>query len=352
MSQFNHEFLSKLSNGDAIAANELEIRTVLTNELKMYADEITYDKMGSIIFTKKGSQKGPRIMICAHMDEVGFIVNNISPLGQILVTEIGRVKPLAQFMQKVRITTDDGKKIEGIIQSTLGVDATAEDTYVDIGAYTREDVENLGIQIGDMVTYTTQYQSMDLENLVLGKAFDDRLGCYVIGEVLKRLKTIDHPNDVFIVGTSSEEVGTRGAKTSAYHVNPDIVIVIDVSCGKNEFDRSYKNRRQIGHGMMLMYHDRTLVPNKKLVRTIKDSILSLDKVVQYDMFVRGATDGAETHKNKEGVPTVITCLPLRYGHCAYSIADERDARDLIDIIVDVVMKLDYESYHEIIDFSK
>ncbi|MEG0329026.1 MAG: aminopeptidase [Longicatena sp.] len=352
MENFNHEFLRALSNADAIAANELEIRNVLTKELKEYADEISYDKMGSIIFTKKGSKKGPRIMICAHMDEVGFIVNNISPLGQIIVTEIGRVKPLAQFMQKVRITTDEGNKIEGIVQSTLGADASAEETYVDIGAYTREDVENLGIQIGDMVTYTTEYQTMDLQNLILGKAFDDRLGCYVIGEVLKRLKTIDHPNDVFIVGTSSEEVGTRGAKTSTYHVNPDIVIVIDVSCGKNEFDRGYKNRRQIGHGMMLMYHDRTLVPNKKLVRTVKESIVSLEKEVQYDMFVRGATDGAETHKNKDGVPTVITCLPLRYGHCAYSIAHEQDAQDLIDILVDVIKNLDINTYKDIIDFSK
>ena len=112
----NIDFLKKLSNADGIASNEQEVRDVLVEELKDYADEITCDNLGSIIF-KKGN-KGPKIMLCAHMDEVGFIVRSVSNMGQVMLMHVGGVKPLAQFMQKVRITTEDGKKINGIIQAT------------------------------------------------------------------------------------------------------------------------------------------------------------------------------------------------------------------------------------------
>ncbi len=348
---FNYEFLEKLSNADSIASNESEIRKVLKTELHSYADEITYDNLGSIIFRKKGNTDDLKIMICAHMDEVGFLVNNISPSGLILVTEVGRVKPLAQFMQKVRITTNSGKKIEGILQSTLGPDGTAEKTYIDIGAYTDKEVYELGIDIGDMVTYTTEFKKMDLPNLICGKSMDDRLGCYVIGEVLKRVNAIEHKNDVYVVGTSSEEVGTRGARTATYKVNPDVVFVIDVSCGKDEWNRDFTNRRQIGKGLMLMHNDRTLVPNKKMLNMVKATIKSMNKNAQYDLFVRGATDGAETHKVREGVPTVVMCAPLRYGHCAYSIADINDANDLIDVLVEIIKSFNKEKYNEIINFD-
>ena len=144
-------------------------------------------------------------MLCAHIDEVGFIVRSISDMGQVMLMSVGGVKPLAQFMQKVRITTEDGKKIHGIIQATYESNAATK-VYVDLGAQTAQEVYDLGIQVGDMVTYTTEFEHFALADVVAGKAFDDRLGCFIMGEVLKRLQGIDHPNTYYMVGTSSEEV--------------------------------------------------------------------------------------------------------------------------------------------------
>lgn len=345
----NIDFLKKLSNADGIASNEQEVRDVLVEELKDYADEITCDNLGSIIF-KKGN-KGPKIMLCAHMDEVGFIVRSVSDMGQVMLMHVGGVKPLAQFMQKVRITTEDGKKINGIIQATYD-NGSATKVYVDLGAQTAQEVYDLGIQVGDMVTYTTEFEQFDLPNTVAGKAFDDRLGCYIMGEVLKRLQDIDHPNTVYMVGTSSEEVGIRGAKTAVYKVNPDVVFPIDVACFNDEFVRNHTNQRQIGKGMMLTNFDRTLAPNRTLIRYIKDTANTLHKPLQLDMFNAGGTDGGEAHKSRDGKPTAVSCLPVRYGHCAYSIANLQDIEDAIEIFTEIIKNFDEEAYRKSIDFVK
>lgn len=343
----NLSFLKKLSEADAIASNEQEVRDVLVEELKDYADEIDTDNMGSIIFRK--GNRGPKIMICAHIDEVGFIVRSVSDKGQVMLMSVGGVKPLAQFMQRVRVTTEDGRKIHGIIQAAYE-QSQAVNVYVDFGAECAQDIYDLGIQVGDMVTYTSEFESFAIDHIITGKAFDDRLGCYVFGEVLKRLKDIDHPNTVYMVGTSSEEVGIRGAKTAVYKVNPDVVFPIDVACFNDEFVRNHTNQRQIGKGMMQTNFDRTLAPNRTLIRLLRDTAAKLDKPLQLDMFNGGGTDGGEVHKSRDGKPTAVSCLPVRYGHCAFSIAHTQDIEDAIDIFVDIIAHFDDEAYKKSIQF--
>lgn len=344
------KFLEDLSNADSIASNESEVRKVMCKELKEYADDIQIDNLGSIIFKKIGTTEELKIMICAHMDEVGFIVKNIDDMGHILLMEVGGVKELAKFMQRVRITTNEGKKIKGIINAKYKNDKGVE-PYVDIGAITKEEVSKLGIQVGDMVTFDNEFEELNLNNIVIGKAFDDRLGCFVVGEILKRLKGENHPNTVYGVGTSSEEVGIRGAKTAAYKVKPDIVFVLDVACFSNEFIRNYSNNRQISKGMMLTHFDRTLVPNKELICLVKETSEKLNKKIQLDMFSTGGTDGGEAHKILDGIPTVVTCLPVRYGHCGFSIANMQDIQDMIDIYIEMIKSFDNKIYKKVISFG-
>lgn len=343
----NTELLRKLSNADGIASNEQEVRDVLLEELNPYCDEISTDNLGSIIF-KKGN-RGPKIMLCAHIDEVGFIVRSVSEQGQVMLMGVGGVKPLAHFMQRVRITTQSGRKLHGILQATYD-NGHAEKVYVDLGAQSAQEVSALGIQVGDMVTYTTEFEEFDVENIVCGKAFDDRLGCYIMAEVLKRLQDVDHPNTVYMVGTTSEEVGIRGAKTAAYKVNPDVAFPIDVACFNDEFVRNHTNQRQIGKGMMQTNFDRTLAPNRVLINLIRETATKLNKPLQLDMFNGGGTDGGEVHKDREGVPTAVSCLPVRYGHCAFSIAHKQDIEDAIDIFVDIIKNFDETAYARSIDF--
>ncbi|RDY25320.1 aminopeptidase [Romboutsia weinsteinii] len=345
----NIDFLKKLSQADAIASNEEEVRNVLLDELRDYSDNVVCDGLGSIIFSKENKGNAPKVMICAHMDEVGFIVRSISKDGMIHLMVVGGVKPLAQHLQKVRITTDSGDKIPAIINGTYKNDIT-EDLYADIGAYTDEEVYNLGIQVGDMVTYATEFEGFSLPNRLVGKAFDDRLGCFVMGEVLKNLEGKELNSNVYFAATSSEEVGIRGAKTAAQLVNPDIVFVIDVGCHKNEFVRDHTNKKQIDKGVMLMHFDRTLAPNKKMINYIKETADKLNLPLQHDMFKSGGTDGGEAHKVNEGKPCVVTCLPVRYGHCAFSIVSPIDIESMIKLYTELILNFDEELCKKIKNF--
>lgn len=346
----NLELLKQLSNADGIASNEQEIRDIMVKACKDYSTDILYDNLGSVIFEKKGTEGGPKIMIAAHMDEVGFLVRSISKEGMIFLMEVGRVKDLAKYMQSVRITTSKNRKINGIINATYD-NGISKDLYVDIGADTDKEVYDLGIEVGDMVTYTTHFESFELQNIACGKAFDDRLGCFIISEVLKRLKDIKHSNSVYMAATSSEEVGIRGAKTSAYKVNPDVVFVIDVACFSNEFVRNHTNQRQIGKGVMLTNFDRTLAPNRKMINVVKEAAKKKGFNLQLDMFNTGGTDGGEAHKINEGKPTVVTCLPVRYGHCPFSIVNVKDIEECIDLYVEIIKNFDIETYRDTINFK-
>lgn len=339
----NIEFLKKLSEADGIASNEEEVRKVMLEELKNYSDKIQCDGLGSIIFSKIQDEKAPNIMICAHMDEVGFMIRHIDNLGMIHLIPIGAVKPLAQFTQKVRITTNEGKKIPAIINGTYK-DGKAEKVYADIGAYTEEEVYNLGIRVGDMVTYTTEFEEFTLPNRLVGKAFDDRLGCFVMGELLKRIHKQNIKCNVHFAATSSEEVGIRGAKTATQLINPDIVFVIDVACAKNEFVRDYTNKKQIDKGIILIHRDKTLVPNKKMINYILETADKNNIPIQNDMFETGGTDGGEAHLVNEGKPCVVTCIPVRYGHCAFSILSNKDLEYIINLYEQLILNFNEEEY--------
>lgn len=345
----NIDYFKKLSNADSIASNESEVRNIMVQELKAYCDDISTDNLGSVIFKKEGNSIGPKIMICAHLDEIGFVVRSISKEGHLMLMEVGGVKQLSKFMQKVRITTNEGKKIPGILNATYKNDV-ASNVYVDIGSQNEGQTLGLGIEIGNMVTFDTNCEELAIEDTIAGKAFDDRVGCFIISEILKRLEKESHPNTLYAVGTSSEEVGIRGAKTATYKVNPDVVFVLDAACFSDEFIRDHRNKRQIEKGMMITNFDRTLVPNKKMVEVIKDAAKNLGKNIQLDMFSTGGTDGGEAHKSFDGKPTVVTCLPLRYGHCGYSIASKKDIKDMIDIYVEIIKNFNNDIYKTSVNF--
>ncbi|WP_367377557.1 aminopeptidase [Enterococcus gilvus] len=344
----NIEFLKNLSNADGIASNESEVRRVIINELDKLPYKKSTDGLGSLIFTKEG--KSPKsIMICGHMDEVGFMVRSISPLGLIHLMVVGGVKPLAQQLQKVRITTFDGKKISGVINSEYR-EGKAENLYCDIGATTAEEVDELGIEVGNMVCYATEFETFAVEDIYAGKAFDDRLACFVMGELMKRLAEEELPVTLHFANTSSEEVGIRGAKTAVQAINPDIVFVIDVATFSTEFVRDHTNQRQIGKGPILTHFDRTLAPNLEMVRYVKETAKSQNISLQLDMFNSGGTDGGEAHKVNEGKPTVVTILPVRYGHCAYSIVNQQDVQQMIDLYEALIKQFTEQTYHRMVDF--
>lgn len=348
------KLLEQLSNADGLASCEQEIRDILYANMKDFADDVYTDNIGSIIFEKKSSKKGPKIMICSHIDEVGFKVRSITEEGKIIVKQIGHVMNLSKFNQRVRITNAKGKKIVGILNSTYNEKQDSKEipgiSYVDIGASSAKEVEALEISVGNMVCFDTKFTKMAQKGSYLGKAFDDRIGCYILTQLIKKFKGKKHPNDLYFVGTSSEEVGVRGAGTSAAKVNPDIALIVDTTIYPDELSKVDKSPVKNGRGVNFTFSDAGLETNQVLLDFIINRTKALNKKFQWDQFDGGATDAMRIHLHEAGVPSFAFCVPIRYIHGPFSIVDKKDIDDTIDIIADVLTHFQQKTYDKITKF--
>ena len=344
----NSELLKELSNADSIASCEDEVRSILYREMAQYCDEVYTDHLGSIIFHKKGISDNPlKIMFCAHIDEVGFMVRHISDIGFLYLINLGGVLAKSKEMQLVRITTREGKKIEGLLNVTKDGNGNVKDMYVDIGVDSADEVRALGIDIGDMVCFASEARALQ-EKVYAGKAMDDRTGCYVMAEAIKRIQG-DVENDIYFVGTSSEEVGVRGGKTATHDINPDIVFALDVA-NNPELVKNYTNHRLIGKGPMIVHYDKTLSPNKKLLNYVKDLANECGIPYQCDMFSGGGTDAGIAHLETGGRLALVLGIPLRYCHGSYSFVHSDDLENLTKLVNHLIQRLTYDDYKKFINF--
>lgn len=342
------ELLKELSNADSIASNEGEVRSILYREMAQYSDEVFSDHLGSIIFYKKGTSQNPlKIMFCAHIDEVGFMVRHISDIGFLYLIAVGGVLAKSKEMQMVRITTKDGNKIEGLLNVTKDGNGNVKDMYVDIGVDSADEVKALGIDVGDMVCFASEARQLQ-EKVYAGKAMDDRTGCYVMVEAMRRIQG-DVENDIYFVGTSSEEVGVRGGRTATHIIDPDIVFALDVA-NNPELVKNYTNHRLIGKGPMIVHYDKTLSPNKKLVNYVKELADGYGVPYQSDMFSGGGTDGGNSHLEKGGRLALVLGIPLRYCHGSYSFVHSDDLENLTQLVNHLIQRLTYEDYRNFINF--
>lgn len=344
----NESLLKELSNADSIASCEDEVRSILHRELKDYCDEILFDGLGSIIFHKKPCLEKPlKLMVCAHMDEVGFMVRHISDIGFLEVIALGGVTDKSKEMQMVRVTTSSGDKINGLMNVVKDDKGAVKTIYVDIGVDSRDEVLSLGIDVGDMVCFASDAIQLQ-ENVYAGKAMDDRSGCYVLIEAMKCLKEYSG-HDVYFVGTSSEEVGIRGGKTATELIDPNIIFVLDVA-NNPELVKNYTNHRLIGKGPMIVHYDKTMVPNRKLLAYVKDLANKYNIPYQSDMLSGGGTDGGNAHLVNGGRLAMVLGIPLRYCHGSYSFVNKNDLENLKKLVVSLVNTMTYEDYEKFIQY--
>ena len=343
----DYELLRALSEADAIAASEQEVRDILIAEAHKYHKEVQFDGLGSVLI-RVNQSSGPKVMVCAHMDEVGFMVRSISREGAIDVLPIGNVRMMARTLQPVRITTRAGVKIPGLLDGDVKGDIV-DNLRVDIGATSAQEVLDSGIDAGDRVTFDTPFQPLP-HSRVMGKAFDDRLGCYLLIALLRELHQAPLDCELWLVASSSEEVGLRGGQTATRVIHPDIALVLDTACWSKNFDYGSANHRQIGAGPMLVLYDKTLIAPPKLTAFIEKVAYPLGIPLQKDMFSNGGTDGGAVHLSGTGVPTVVLGPPTRHGHCAASIADERDIHHTHQLLVALAACMNRETVAHLTDF--
>jgi len=347
------KILKELTMLNGIPGQERQVRNYMEDKMKDLAT-ISYDNLGSIIAEKVGQEDGPRIMVAGHMDEVGFMVTKITDEGYVKFIPAGGWWSQVMLAQQMEITTKDGKKLRGVIGAKAPHILTPEernkpvpmdDMYLDMGVKDKEECEGLGIKVGDMITPFIETRPLNNEKYLLGKAFDNRVGCAAAIEALDALKDEKHPNIYYGVGTVQEEVGLRGATTSAYKVNPDIGIAVDTTIAY-DFPKGSKDT-VLGEGVGIMISDSSMVGHKGLRDFVVEVAEANDIPYQSTHLTRGGTDGGKIHLTRSGVPSIALCLPVRYLHSHTSVVHQDDYDNLVKLITLLVKKLDKDTVHKI-----
>jgi len=348
------ELLKKLSEVNGISGHERQVKDLVLDEIKDFVkkEEISYDNLGSVI-VKKGN-KGPKIMLAGHMDEVGMIVTKITDDGYLKFQTIGGWWSQVMLAQQMTITTSDKKTYLGVTGSKPPHILTPEerknpvkieDIYIDLGVTSKDEVEKMGIKIGDMITPKIDFAILNNNDFLLGKAWDDRIGVAIVIEVLRLLKDEELNNTVYGVFTVQEELGLRGAKTSSNIVNPDISIALDVGIAKDTpgTDGSVK----MGKGPLILLYDGGLVGHTPLREFIVEVARKNDIAVQIDYLTGGATDAGAMHLAHDGSPAISLCIASRYIHSHTSMISKIDFENTVKLVVATIKALNQETVNEI-----
>jgi endoglucanase len=343
------DYLKELSTAEGISGREDRIRTIMERELKKYCDEVYTDKFGNLI-AKKGN-KGPKIMLAAHMDEIGLMVKYIDDKGFLKFTKIGGINDQMLLNQKVIVHTDKGD-IVGVLgskpphkmkESERNKLIKYEDMFIDIGAKDREDAQNMGVEIGSWISFKSDFDELG-NNRISCKAFDDRAGCAVLLEVAKELSEMELNCQIYFVGTVQEEVGLKGARTSAFGINPDVALALDVTiCGDHPGIKMEDAPVELGKGPVVGIVDasgRGLITHPKVLDMIKEVSKKYNISVQYEVGEGGTTDATAIHLTREGIPTGVISVPSRYIHTPVEVIDISDLDETVKLVSSCIKELD------------
>jgi len=322
-----------------VAGREEEVRGLMKELLKPNVDEIREDKLGNVIGVKKGKKNVPTVMLAAHMDEIGLMVKNITKDGFLQFAKIGGIDDRILIAQKVLVHTDKGP-LTGVIGSKpphILKEAEkkkvieAENLFMDVGAKDKQDAQKMGVRVGNAVSFDIKFTRVGKDSVV-GKAFDDRVGCAVLIETMRKLPKVDCT--VYAVGTIQEEVGLRGATTAAFQLYPDVGIALDATVAGNVPGvKEVEAPAKIRAGPALTVADAGLITHPKVLRLFIDAAEENKIPYQLETGMRGATDAAKIALTKEGVPSGVISIPTRYIHSPASLLSLKDVENAVKLAV-------------------
>ena len=336
---------------------EEPVRAVVVREMKPLADSLTYDGLGSVIATQ--GAKGPRVMLDAHMDELGGMVRRVTPTGFLSMQMLGGWLDQALPDQRWVIIGSKGPvhAVTGIRDIHVVPPAERErvfprdSLYLDVGARTAEEVAALGISPGDPVVPDSPFTEL-ANGRYLGKAWDDRVGCAVVIEAMRRLRASGHPNQISFVITTQEEVGLRGAESAAAVVKPDVAVAIEGGItGDSPGRNPEETQARLGAGPGIFLYDSSALPNRKLSALVKATAAAKGVPLQPDLVQGYGDDSAEIQRSNGGVPTVNLVVPARYTHAHNGIIDRRDFDGMVEIVVALLQRLDAAEVARLRDFT-
>lgn len=326
--------LERLSQACGIPGREEEVRDLIRSDLEGQVDETWTDVMGNLL-ARKGS--GPyRVMIDAHMDEVGFCVGGITDEGFLKLKKVGSVDDRVIPGREVRVTY---RRIPGVIGAKATHLVSAEERskpmpiaqmLVDLGCRHRAEVEAMGVELGDPVCFATDFERFGAK-VVKGKAFDDRAGCAVLAELLKRF---DDPSiTLFGAFTVQEEVGLRGARAAAYNLNPDLAVAIDATAAADVAGTDPDSTvATLGNGPVLYLMDGASLPDRRVSDHLQQVAVENGIAYQFKRLASGGTDARAIALGRGGVPVCAISLPCRYIHSGAALMNLDDFENLIALL--------------------
>ncbi|MGX7350113.1 M42 family metallopeptidase [Dolosicoccus paucivorans] len=356
--EINMDLLKRITEVNGIAGHEGQVRELFKEETKDYVDDFLQDGLGGIFGHSVGNEEGPRLMLAAHMDEVGFMVQQITKEGFLHFIPIGGWWNQVLLSQQVEVTTREGKTYRGVIGSKpphiLKPDERKQpmdisNMFIDLGASSKEEVEAWGIRQGDMITPYIKTERLNDTPYLLGKAWDDRIGVAVAIEVLKYAHTHGHDNILYAGANVQEEVGLRGAKGATYSINPDISLALDTGiAGDTPGITEKEAASHLGKGVQILFFDSSMIPHRGLRDFVIDLAEKENIPYQLDSVVGGGTDAGSQHQSLGGVPSLAIGIPVRYLHTHGSVIHEDDFKSYVRLATAIVKHLDKKAYEQII----
>lgn len=356
------QLLEALTNAPGPSGFEGPVRDIVTIGLNELGAEISHDGLGSVIGRFDGPPGSPRVMVTAHMDEVGLLVQYIRPDGFIKFKTLGGWLDQALIDQRWVINTRDGRVhgVSGIrtIHVTPGSERNqvwGRDTiFIDVGATSQADVERLGIRPGDPIAPWSPFTVLANDRYA-AKAWDDRVGLGVMLEAMKRIQQrgVQLPSTIYLVATVQEEIGLRGAATSVPLVNPDLGISIEAGVSADyPGARPEQAQERLGGGPGIFLLDSSMLPNTKL-RDFFFKVAEAEGItLQADVLTGYGQDGAEIQTFDTGRPALNMTVPTRYLHSHTGIIDRRDFEGAVELLVAVLTRLDAQTIAELSSFRQ
>ncbi|CAA9566647.1 MAG: peptidase M42 [uncultured Thermomicrobiales bacterium] len=344
------DLLKRLTEAAGIPGYEDRLRAIVGPELEAVCDEVSVDALGNVVGVKRGTGAEPRrkVMVAGHIDEIGFMVKYISDEGFLRLQSLGGFDPRALFQQRVMVHAGDGQSYRGVLapaakpahllsEAERGKSPQLSELYVDL-ALPGEKVK-AAVGIGDMVTLDRTTE--EIGDCVIGKAMDDRLSVFVMIEAMRALR--ETTCDIYVVATTQEEVGLRGATTSAYAIAPDISIALDVTLAMDLPGGAPEDRiTKLGGGTAIKLMDSASISHPKLVRFFRDVAEREGIPHQLEILPRGGTDAGAMQRVRGGSAAITLSTPTRYVHTVNEMVHKTDVQAGIDLLARVL-----ERAHEI-----
>lgn len=323
--------LKELCNVFGVSGYEKQVRTLIKNEVKDFADEVLVDDLGNLIVLKKGvGENKKKIMASAHMDEIGFQVIKIDDKGFIKVRALGGIPIIPSIMNRVMFRN----RVLGVISNSCEIESIKKNIkklYLDIGASSKEEAEKY-IKVGDIASYVGEYIELKGDN-VSAKAIDDRIGCYMLIEALKKM---EKPyNDVYCVFSVQEEVGLRGATVAANRIKPEIGIALDVTVS-NDYPNAPEGSNKLGAGTAIKISDGSVICDEYLVEKMVSCCKKNKIKYQLDVIDGGGTDAGAINKSNFGVKSSGISVATRYVHGPNGFVNMKDVEASIELLYNYV----------------